>query len=127
LRTIARRAVTLANTVTAMGFREKIVVGAVLALILAAMLLSRDFYSPNCTTRIVETSAALNKSYGELQAARSAGKSLCAAYRHHVQVLEAAVPVAALCGPGQMNPRTSDHPESELGAYRRLVAEQCAP
>lgn len=111
-----------------MALAEKLKIAGVLALLLAGLWFLPLYSSPQCTTDIVTGTTALNKSYEEVSAAKNLGKqALCKAYRHHVEVLEALVPVAKVCGPGQMTRRSLwPHPETELEGYRSLVAEQCS-
>ena|SRR5437588_5450044 len=108
-----------------MGLKEKFKVVFVLAFVLAlTWFIGPFFFAPKCTTDIVTTNAALNRSYDELDAAKNAERSvLCNAYLHHIDVLEAVAPVARICGPGQMTRRGLwPHPEAELEFYRHLAA-----
>ena len=104
-----------------MGLTEKLAIVVVLLLLLIAMwVFVPQSFSPKCTTDIVAASAALNKSYNELESAKANSKSaLCGAYRHHVDVVERAMNINRICG----GPWT--RPQAEIAFYRRLVVEQC--
>jgi hypothetical protein len=110
-----------------MGSREIIAATGILILCLGLMWFLMPF-GPGCTTSIVKAGARLNESYDRLEAAKGLGKpALCAAYRHHIEVLEAVVFATRGCGPALMTPRSVwPHPETELSGYRQIVAEQCS-
>lgn len=109
--------------------REWIVTTAALAAV-GAVVLGWALWLPQnpvCTTRVVETQTALARSNDEMQAVAAAGpEAKCSAWRKRADILKEVAVVAGTCGPPQQT-RGAAQPQfdSELGFYRRLVAEQC--
>ncbi|WP_439495431.1 hypothetical protein [Bosea sp. (in: a-proteobacteria)] len=108
--------------------REWITVAAVVAAAVALLTtVPWQYQHSACTTKVVETRTALARSNDEMQAAEAAGQTAkCSAWRKRADILKEVAVVAGTCGPPQQT-RGAARPQfdSELGFYRRLVAEQC--
>src|SRR6266852_8227361 len=81
------------------------------------------WYSPRCTTDIVESQKELAESRKNLaDSPQRTGAPSCIAYRHHIDALMRVATVTARCGPPQMMPySTWPIPEAEEALYRHLV------
>jgi len=84
--------------------------------------------APSCTTRIVEAGHLMAASDQQLRRVGDGDRpAQCAVWRHRLEALDVALPVAAACGSSQSAP-SNIRPlrAAERDFYARLVADQCS-